>query len=682
MRKTRKSQLHIEHLYFFIMFTLLLVQPVHAYIDPSVMTYAIQAVAGIAIALGAAFSIVWRKVRKKLFKDGERHYAVMESDDVTFNDPAGTPKRALEGIDITVTKQQVKDDKPLTFRDRIMNFLRSMIPGVLLSAAACFMIAIYAPLEIYMNNKTEFWFDFPLIFPHLSYLFIVGFALCVLVLVIAYLLYDNLYNALLVCFLTGFVCTYIQGNYLISHLPSFDGAVADWSEYLPEMKQSAMLWVIVFVIVILILRFIKIKNFRLFTSFVSVLISAMLAVSLISINIKNKGTAPKDETFVISRDYMYEMSSQKNFIIFLVDATDATSVTEVMDLYPEYKEKLSGFTYYPDTLAGYSFTTRSIPLILTGEWYENQMDFSDFYTQAMDKSPLIKKLEEQNYDLDLYDTGLIYNSENVYKFQNIYKTTNKFTSRKDYLIAQLKFVGFKYAPYFLKKYFTVSANVYLPLQMMVTENGEKFTRRTASDCKSRIYNWTDGCAYNQILKDEVTYTEDPVFHYIHLEGSHLPFTFNKDMVYDSTKSYTYYDKVAASLTIITSYCEKLKEAGIYDNTAIVVLADHGYNRIHDDAKAFGRQNPLLMIKGFNEDHEMNTSSVQISYDDLQQIYSRLLDGALSDEVVDYQEGEVRTRRFLHLRYLGEDHLTEFETKSNAADTDAMYETGRVYDYGK
>ncbi len=36
------------------------------YIDPSVMTYAIQAVAGIAIALGATIGIVIRKAKKKV----------------------------------------------------------------------------------------------------------------------------------------------------------------------------------------------------------------------------------------------------------------------------------------------------------------------------------------------------------------------------------------------------------------------------------------------------------------------------------------------------------------------------------------------------------------------------------------------------------------------------------------
>ena len=51
--------------YLFIGFMLMLTTPVHAYLDPSVTSYAIQAVAGIVIAVGAGLGIYWRKMKKK-----------------------------------------------------------------------------------------------------------------------------------------------------------------------------------------------------------------------------------------------------------------------------------------------------------------------------------------------------------------------------------------------------------------------------------------------------------------------------------------------------------------------------------------------------------------------------------------------------------------------------------------
>lgn len=33
-------------------------------------------------------------------------------------------------------------------------------PGLLAAFAVCFIFFIYAPLELYVTNQTEFWFDF------------------------------------------------------------------------------------------------------------------------------------------------------------------------------------------------------------------------------------------------------------------------------------------------------------------------------------------------------------------------------------------------------------------------------------------------------------------------------------------------------------------------------------------
>lgn len=61
----------------------------HAYIDPSVTTYVIQAVAGIVIALGAAVSIYWRKAKKKINDKlgvDENKGKEVESDEITIKE--------------------------------------------------------------------------------------------------------------------------------------------------------------------------------------------------------------------------------------------------------------------------------------------------------------------------------------------------------------------------------------------------------------------------------------------------------------------------------------------------------------------------------------------------------------------------------------------------------------------
>lgn len=62
---------------------------VAGYIDPSVMTYAIQAIAGVIIAVGAFLGIYLRKAKKKLNNKlgiDENRNKKVETDDIVINE--------------------------------------------------------------------------------------------------------------------------------------------------------------------------------------------------------------------------------------------------------------------------------------------------------------------------------------------------------------------------------------------------------------------------------------------------------------------------------------------------------------------------------------------------------------------------------------------------------------------
>ena len=66
---------------------LLFVATGNAYIDPSVMTYVIQAVAGIVIAVGAVVGIYFRRAKKKVNEKlgiDENRNKEVESDDIVM----------------------------------------------------------------------------------------------------------------------------------------------------------------------------------------------------------------------------------------------------------------------------------------------------------------------------------------------------------------------------------------------------------------------------------------------------------------------------------------------------------------------------------------------------------------------------------------------------------------------
>ena len=68
---------------------------VNAYVDPSVLTYAIQAIAGITIAFGTLLGLYGRKLRKLFFGD-EGVNRDIDQDALVFRDPeTGKEEKAL-----------------------------------------------------------------------------------------------------------------------------------------------------------------------------------------------------------------------------------------------------------------------------------------------------------------------------------------------------------------------------------------------------------------------------------------------------------------------------------------------------------------------------------------------------------------------------------------------------------
>lgn len=68
-----------------------------AYIDPSVMTFAIQAIAGAAIAVASVVIVLWRRANKKVSQKlglEEKSRKEVEEDIVVTEDPAAEPAAA------------------------------------------------------------------------------------------------------------------------------------------------------------------------------------------------------------------------------------------------------------------------------------------------------------------------------------------------------------------------------------------------------------------------------------------------------------------------------------------------------------------------------------------------------------------------------------------------------------
>lgn len=531
--------------------------------------------------------------------------------------------------------------------------------GIWLSAAVSFMLFLYAPLELLFTNQDEFWFDAYILTPFMLIVFGIGCAGAVLLFAILGKLHEKLYWLGLTAGFIAFIGLYVQGNFLAAGLPSLDGELIDWSLYTGERIKSIIAWAAVAAVVITLFCKLRREIFARVVRTVSIGMTLMLCVTLVILALTNHGFSKKP-SMSVTNENMFQMSQDTNFVILLLDAVDAQVLQGMMEEEPAYQDIFTDFTFYNNVVAAYPYTQHSIPYILSGKWYENEMAFKEYEKKAYEESPFLETMETAGYRMGLYEADLLLDNGSMGRFENILPNARGVGDKWAFVRWQLLMTGFKYAPYDLKRFSFVNPKAFSTLK--ITPEGKKLFTPSNSEL------------YDGILHQEMEYTDQKCFRFIHVDGGHVPFIYNEKVEEIPEESGSYEDNLRACLTITRTYLEKLKDGGVYDNSVIVVMADHGYNWLDPH----GRQNPAFFVKGVNEKHDFAVSDAPISFEDLQEAYQRLLDGAESDAIFDWESGDQRERRFLFYEYLKEDYMVEYMQPGQAHDTEAMYETGNIY----
>ena len=541
----------------------------------------------------------------------------------------------------------------------------NILSGALIAFALCFTLFIYAPYELYVTNQLEFWFTAGQMLPYVLGLFAAAFLAILLVLYIARRINEKLYNFVSAACLVALICSWVQGSFLVWDLPPMDGKPVDWGSFPVDRICSIALWVIVIAAALVLVK--KLGGSRLvkFGSYASLAIAFILAVTLGTVFLTTE-LSDKSRALIATDEDMFTYSEDDNLLILVLDAVDSTAFEQSMARDAHYSEIFKDFTYFRNTVGGYPYSQLSIPLILTGQWYEAQESFADYEREAMRTSPLLQRLDEEGYRKSLYsDEGTLLAALDVGSFENL--TTDRPVPSSTFHMCKLvvKMAIIKHAPWDLKY-----LGYDLPGRL---SEGEKHGGEDGKE----YFDISNLVFYNK-LKDESTVTAsgEKRFKYIHLEGAHEPHRYDKYLnVLDSSP---YRDVIEGNFTMVDLFFERMKEAGVYDNTAIVVMSDHGSH--NDTDLRTINQNPILLIKGRGEQHDgLTVSYAPVSYDDLQQAYQRLLDGEGSDGVFDWHEGDARARRFLWYEMADNSLLTEYEQTGSAEDMTTLVPTGTVYE---
>lgn len=385
----------------------------------------------------------------------------------------------------------------------------------------------------------------------------------------------------------------------------------------------------------------------------SIALAVMSGINFNTINKSMDELAGSVEAAKSSEDPSFSLSKTgKNVIVFMLDRAMGEYVPYIMNEKPELKEKFSGFTYYSNVISFGAYTNFGTPALYGGYEYTpvemNKRDTEllvDKHNEALKVMPVL--FDNNGFDVTVCDPSYanyqwtpdlsIYDEYPEIKTYNTNGYFNNKESRESKIVNNKRnffcFAIMKSCPVFVQN---------------VIYNGGKYNQgaKEISDTQSAINNaqsygisGTFNNAYN-VLENlpEMTSIEDEgdTFLMISNDATHEPtllkepeyvpaeeidntdyenannnrFTLNgQTLNVDTSEKMGHYHVNMASFIEIGKWLDYLKENGVYDNTKIIIVADHGRGLQQMDGMLLddGSDNlydtefyyPLLMVKDFD-----------------------------------------------------------------------------------
>lgn len=338
----------------------------------------------------------------------------------------------------------------------------------------------------------------------------------------------------------------------------------------------------------------------------------------------------------------------KNVVLFLSDMFTGGYMVDVLKEHPEYKEALSGFTWYRNSLAPSYKTCGSMASIMAGEEFLplelNKMPGSGREKLRKAAEIMVDRFKERDYSVSIIGGESAY--LNLKDFKDV-----------DYAYR------YPYGEYWKQKYRSGEKEVrlidqgYLFMMLTIFQNAPYFL-------KPIIYN--EGCWFIFSRKALFWTVEDHVypnygfmqllpeisnadaggntFKYIHNSLTHGPYGVNRhgEVIMpgeqpDENSEGFYFGKSPYYSTVtfvefFIKWLDWLKEEGIYDNTYIILVSDHGTNRPElnpmTDSKLVNRLNSIMMIKPFDSEGDLVTDeNTLVISSDAPEFMKNALDGS-------------------------------------------------------
>ena len=477
--------------------------------------------------------------------------------------------------------------------------IHHILPGLSL---ACTLF-VFAPVDLFLSSAEEFWFSLTDLSRWLGILALASF---VLITLLAWLLPRKLSVAFRAVIYAVSFLAWIQGNLLMIQYGTLDGSLIDWSAYTLPYVLDALLWVtVICLFVFLMFRFRK--KFRRIVEIAACVLMITQLASLAVFLIRENGRE-KEEYLYLSRDGQFTVSSAENTIVFVPDTVDSLFFNEFIEQYPdEIKEALADFTYYRDTVGGAARTQYAIPQILTGDVNRQDVPYRDYLKAGYAASPLMNELASGQYDTGFYTYERYLDLSRKDAIGNVAVGNPKPSSRAGLTKQFLKLVAFRYAPSVFSRYFWFYTG-----DFDVWKDSNEYTPNDASFYKKLK------------AKGLQISTDKPAFRFLHLRGLHPPFRLDENLKKVGSGNTNESRQCLGLVKLFADYMAQLKKLGVYDQSTVIIMADHGSYKHSSDGQA-----PILMVKFADASHPFEISDIPLSYFSMQEIVISALRGELT-----------------------------------------------------
>lgn len=515
-----------------------------------------------------------------------------------------------------------------------------------------FSVLFYGPLGIYLSNAQELWFSLGTVLKIVGFMALAGL---VLLTVLGIVLPEKA-SAFCAKLLFGVsLALYIQGNYINISYGSgvLDGSEIVWSDYTAYACVDTLVWIVCIALPFVLGLIPKLRKGGYVRKGIIALSLFFVVIQLPAMVVQFINYTPNEQRDIqVTTEGMYDLASDENTIVFLLDTYDERYFRDFIEKHPEYQEKLADFVHYDNYMTSAARTIVAMPSLLTGQPFLRDSTYSEYISRIWSQDNVLQEMAASGVDVRVFANSLYFAKEATAYIANMECGE---TAVSDYgLLTQklYKITGFTFAPHVAKQQFW-------------------FNTAEFDEAKQSVDNFAEDDARNIAAYTENGFTVsdsyDKAFRFYYFNGLHPPFTLGADgkKSSDATRE----TANIALMDMILAMLEEMKEKGIYDNANIIITGDHG-----DENKA---EWTLFLVKEAGHTGPLETDHAPVSGFDLPVILGDMFDLSVDGRTYgmhlsELTESTERERHFFQ-NTSGSSRvmIREFMTNSDAGDVDAL-----------